>query len=54
MVILSALCLPDFLTPASLSTLYRCLLTTMARDITIPWYTIYQGLLQPQEELYPT
>ena len=32
-VILSALCLPDFVTPRSLSTIYRCLLTTMPQDI---------------------
>ena len=32
-VVLNALSLPDFVIPRSLSTLYKCLLTTMAQDI---------------------
>ena len=38
-VILSALCLPDFVIPRSLSTLYRCSLTTMAQDK--PFHKMY-------------
>ena len=43
----------DFVIPEGLCILYRCPLTTMAQDKTIPWENINQGLLQPQGELYP-
>ena len=51
-VILIALCLPDFVLPHSLSTLYRCSLITVTQGI--PQNTIYQRLLQPQGELHPS
>ena len=54
-VILSALCLPDFEIPHSLSTLNRCLLTTMEQGIPfhkIPLTLITDGLLQPQGGQY--
>ena len=49
-VILSALCLPDFVILSGLGTLYRCSLTTMAQDMSMKYH--YQGVLQPQGELY--
>ena len=53
-VILSALCLPEFVNPCGLSTLYRCLPTTMEQDIPFHEIPFNQGLLQLQGELYPS
>ena len=51
-MILSALCLPDFLIPHGLHTFYKCLLTTLAQDIPFQEIPLKQGLLWPQGELY--
>ena len=39
-MILSALCLPDFVIPRDLCTLYRCSLTNNSPRQTIPWNTM--------------